>query len=331
MTPTDEAPQSAGDDPLAPRDFRVRTEAILEPRAFGQASDSAGPRDIPLQQLAVACREACEVAPPATDILQAEIDRLLQRTFTAEDGVTLADIQRLADEGLAVAMTGRMDGASSRFVRANRVLAESALGPLARSVAESLLWGREAVSETLAGRFEWAAEQMEAAFDHDLAAEDAGLELLLAHRIRLVHVRLRLDQTRGRFGEALLLGAGLLQYLERPSEPPCTSLRPAWRRGWRDHRGVIDAALAADLHRQIAEDQVALLAALEAKDGGAAAVELRRFSPDQPSQIGHWTRFQIARLEGDEAHRNEAARAVLTGGARPSAPLCASVAAAVLA
>jgi hypothetical protein len=89
---------------------------------------------------------------------------------------------------------------------------------------------------------------------------------------------------------------------------------------------VIEVRLAAELHRQIAEDQVALLAELEAKDMREAAVELRRFSPAQASQISHWTQFQIARLEGDETRRNEAARAVLTGGLRPSAPLCVSVA-----
>jgi hypothetical protein len=69
---------------------------------------------------------------------------------------------------------------------------------------------------------------------------------------------------------------------------------------------------------------------LEAKDGAKAAVELRRFSADQPSQIAGWTQFQIARLEGDEARRNEAARAVLMAGPHPSAPLCGSVAAALL-
>ena len=331
MTPTDEAPRSAGDDPFAPRVFQVRAQAIAEPRAFGQPSDGGGAREAPLEQLARACREASEAAAPATDILQLELDRLLKGTFTAEDRATLANVQRLADEGLAVAMTHRLDAAASRFLRANRVLEESALGPQARGLAESLLWGREAESETRAGRYEWAAELMEAAFDRDLVAEEAGLELLLADRIRLVHARLRLDRARGRFGEALLLGAGLLQYLERPDEPPCMSLRPAWRRGWRDHRGVIDAALAADLHRQVAEDQVAVLAALEAKDLAAAAIELRRFSPAQPSQIVHWTQFQVARLDGEAARRNEAARAVLAAGPRPSAPLCNSVAAAVLA
>jgi hypothetical protein len=326
VSPVDEAPQPSGEDPPAPLGYFVKVQAITEPRAFGQPADVAPPREILLQQLAQACRRASEAAAPATDILQTEIDRLLQQAFTPDERITLADIQRLADEGLAVAMTERRDGAASRFLRANRVLEESALEPKARSLAESLLWGREAESETRAGRYEWAAELMEAAFERDLAAEDAGLELLLGHRVRLAHARLRLDKARGRLGEALLLGAGLLQYLERPGEAPCDSLRPVWRQGWRDHRGVIEVRLAAELHRQIAEDQVALLAELEAKDMREAAVELRRFSPDQASQISHWTQFQIARLEGDETRRNEAARAVLTAGLRPSAPLCVSVA-----
>ena len=311
MSPVDEAPQPSGGDPPGPLGYFVKVQAISEPRAFGQPGDGAPLREIPLEQLARACREASEAAAPATDILQTEIDRLLQRAFSAEDRLTLDQIQRLADEGLAVAMTRHLDGAASRFLRANRVLEESALGPRARGLAESLLWAREADSETRAGRFEWAAELMEAAFERDLEAEDAGLEMLLAHRIRLAHARLRLDRARGRFGEALLLGAGLLQYLERPGEPPCESLRPAWRQGWRDHRGVIEATLAAEL---------------QAKDVREAAVELRRFSPAQTSQIAHWTRFQIARLEGDESRSHEAARAVLTAGLRPSAPLCVSVA-----
>jgi len=331
VTPTDESPLPTGDDPPAPRGIFVTVQASVEPRAFGQPSDGGGSRETPLEQLALAHRDAREPAAPAEDLLRTEIDRLLLRTFSPEDCATLADIQRLGDEGVAVAMTGRQDGAASRFLRANRAVEDSGLGPQARALAESLLWAQEAESETRAGRFEWAAELMEAAFDRDLAAEDAGLELFLAHRIRLAHARLRLDQARGRLGEALLIGAGLLQYLERPGEPPCASLRPAWRCGWRDHRGVIDAGLAADLHRQIAEDQVALLAALETKDVREAALELRRFSPEQPSQIAHWTRFQIARLDSDEVSRKEAARAVLTGGPRPSAPLCSSVAAAVLA
>jgi hypothetical protein len=309
----------------------VKLQAIGEPRAFGQPGDGGGSRDIPLEQLARAWRDAAEAAPPATDLLQTEIDRLVQSAFSPAECATLTDIQRLADEGLAVAMTQRLDGAASRFLRANRMLEESGLGPPARGLAESLLWAREAESETRAGRFEWADELMEAAFDRDLLAENAGLRPLLAHRVRLAHAHLRLDKARGRLGEALLLGADLLQYLERPTEPPCTSLRPAWQQGWRDHRGVIDTALAADLHRQIAEDQVAVLAMLEETDRKAVALELSRFSPEQPSQIANWTQFQIARLEGDAARRNEAARAVLTGGHPPSAPLCASVAAAVLA
>lgn len=325
MPPVDDAPQPSGDDPPTPRDYFVKVQAIAEPRAFGQPGE--GPRDIPLEQLALACRD---VEAPETDLLQAEIDRLLGTALSPADCATLTDIQRLADEGLAVAMTRRLDGAASRFLRANRILEDSALAPLARTLAESLLWAREAESETRGGRFEWASELMEAAFERDLVAEQAGLELLLAHRVRLAHARLHLDRARGRLGEALLLGAGLLQYLERPTEPPCASLRPAWRRGWRDHRGVIDAALAAELHRQIAEDQVAVLAMLETMDVRAAVLELRRFSPEQPSQIGSWIRFQIARLDGDEARRNEAARAVLISGPRPSAPLCSSVAAAVL-
>lgn len=330
MIPTDEAPQSADDDPLTPRAFHVRAQAITEPRAFGQRAEDAGPRENTLQRLALAWREAAAASGPEADLLQAHVDLLLGKTFRPEDCATLATIQRLADEGLAVAMTHRLDGAASRFLRANRVLEESSLEPQARSLAESLLWAREAESETRAGRYEWAAELMEAAFERDLEAEDAGLELLLAHRIRLAHARMRLDMARGRLGEALLLGAGLLHYLERPTEPPCTNLRPVWRQGWRDHRGVIDA-LAADLHRQIAEDQVVLLAMLEAKDGANAAVELRRFPPGGPSQVANWTRFQIARLEGDEARGNEAARAVLVSGPHPSAPLCGSVAAALLA
>ena len=331
MTPTNEPPLPAGDDPPAARRVFVKVQATVEPRAFGQPTDGAGSRDIPLEQLALTCRDAAGAAPPAADLLQTELNRLVRRALSPEDSATLADVQRLGEEGLAVAMTGRPDGAASRFLRANRLLEDGGLGAQARGRAESLLWAREAESETQAGRFEWAAELMEAAFDRDLAAEDAGLELLLAHRIRLAHARMRLDMARERLGEALLLGAELLQYLERPTEPPCTNLRPAWRRGWRDHRGAIAPALAADLHRQIAEDQVALLAMLEANDAKAAAPELRRFSPDQPSQIAGWIQFQIARLERDEAHRNEAARAVLTGGPRPSAPLCSSVAAAVLA
>jgi hypothetical protein len=278
----------------------------------------------------LACRDAAAPSAPTPDLLQAHIDRLLARTFSPSDCTALADLQSLADDGVAAAMTGRLDAAASRFLRANRLLEESGLGPQARSLAESLLWAREAESETHAGRYEWAAELMEAAFDRDLEAEDAGLELLLAHRIRLAHARMRQEQARGRLGEAMQLGAELLHYLERPGEAPCTTLRPAWRRGWRDHRGVIDA-VAADLHRQIAEDQVALLAALEAKDGPMAALEVRRFAPQQSSQIANWTLFQLARLEGDEARRNEAARAVLTAGPNPSAPLCASVAAALLA
>lgn len=325
MTPTDEAPQSAGDDPLAPRRLHGRAQVGAEPRAFGQPAEDT------LRRLALACRDAAATGEPPADFLQIHIDRLLGKTFSPEDCATLVNVQRLADEGLAVAMSGRLDGAASRLLRANRALEDGGLAPPARSLGESLLWAREAESETRAGRYEWAAELMEAAFERDLAAEEAGLELFLAHRIRLAHARMRLDMARERFGEALLLGATLLQYFERPSEPPCTNLRPSWRQGWRDHRGVIDPALAADLHRRLAEDQVAALAALEAKEGAKAAVELRRFSPGGSSQIAGWTQFQIARLEGDEGRRNEAARAVLMAGPNPSAPLCGSVAAALLA
>ncbi len=331
MAPIDEVSQPTDGNPLAPREIQLRARTIVEPRAFGQATDGDGLREVPLAQLALACRDAAATPAPTPDLLQAGIDSLVRRLFSADDAATLADIQRLADEGLAVAMTGRPDGAASRFVRANRVLEERALAPRARELAESLVWTREAESETRAGRFEWAAELMEAAFDRDLVLEEAGLELLLAHRIRLAHARLRLDASRGRHGEALLLGAGLLQYLERPAEPPCDSLRPAWRRGWRDHRGAVAPALAADLHRQVAEDQVAALAALEAREGPMAAVDLRRFAPAQLSQVAAWTLFHIARLEGHEARRDEFARAILIMGPRPSGPLCASVAAAVLA
>jgi hypothetical protein len=330
VTPTDEAQQHAGDGPLASRGAPARSQTIVEARAFGQAAEGPALREGALEQLALAGRDAAALAPAAPDQLQARIDRLLARSFSPQDCAILADLQRLADDGVAVAMAGRLDAAASRFLRANRMMEESALDPRARSLAESLLWAREAESETCAGRYAWAAELLEAAFDRDLEAEAAGLELLLAHRIRLAHVRMRLDRARGRLGEAMLLGAELLHYLERPTEPPGTNLRPAWRRGWRDHRGLIDA-LAADLHRQVAQDQVALLALLEAKDGAESAVELRRFSARQPSQVAAWTQFQIARLEGDEAARNEAARAVLTAGPHPSAPLCGSVAAAQLA
>lgn len=330
MTPTNESPLPAGDDPPAAHAGFVKVQATVEPRAFGQPTDGGGSRDIPLEQLALACRDAVGTASPAGDLLQPELDRLVREALSSEDCATLADIERVAVEGLEVAMAGRLDGAASRFLRANRLLDEAGLGAQARVLAESLLWAREAESEIQAGRFEWAAELMEAAFDRDLAAEDAGLELLLAHRIRLAHARMRLETARGRLGEALLLGAELLQYLERPTEPPGSNLRAAWRRGWRDHRGVIAPALAADLHRQVAEDHIALLAALEANDVRTAGLELRRFSPGQASQIAGWTQFQIARLAGDEARRKAAARAVLTGGPRPSAPLCSSVATAVL-
>jgi hypothetical protein len=330
VDPIDETPRPAADHPSAPSGLSPKAQPSAEPRAFGARAGGVAQRDMPLEQLARAFREGRHDAPAPADLLQTAIDRLIAKTLSPQDCAAVADIQRLADEALAVAFSGRLDGAASRFVRANRVLEDGALDSLARGLGESLLWVREAQAEAAAGRFSWADELLEAAFDRDLVAEEAGLDLLLAHRVHLAHTRMRLDQACGRLGEALLLGAGLLQYLERPAEPPCASLRPCWRRGWRDHRAAVDPMLTADLHRRIAEDQLAVLTALEAKDAGAAVAELRRFAPGGPSQIAHWTEFQIAGLEGDEARRNDAARLVLTAGPCPSAPLCSSVADAVL-
>jgi len=255
----------------------------------------------------------------------------VSEAFDASDRAKLTDIQILADEGLSRAEEGRADAAASRFLAANRIVELGGLASDARPLAEAILWAREGGSEACAGRFEWGVEMLETAIDRDLLCEHAGLEIMLIHRVRIAAERMRIERRRGRLGDALLLGAGLLHYLERPTEPPGAGLGPAWRIGWRDHRAVIDPALVSEAHRQIAEQQANFLAEFEARDAAAAVLQLRRFSSAQPSQAERWTRFQIARLEGDDERMNEATRAVMAAGPHPSAPLWRSVAAGVLA
>jgi hypothetical protein len=313
----------------APRQSGPKAEEIAEPRAFGERSrgGAAAP-----DELLLACRRAVETgeAAPAADLFQGQLDRLLIEAFDPGDCAKLTDIRDLADEGLSLAEEGRADPAANRFLAANRIVESGGMESDARTLAEALLWAREGGSEACAGRFEWAVEMLETAIDRDLLCEHAGLEIMLIHRVQIAGERMRLERRRGRLGDALLLGAGLLHYLERPTEPPGASFGPAWRIGWRDHRGVIDPALVMEAHRQIAEQQVSLLRDLEARDAAEAVQQLRRMSYGQPSQAEVWTRFQIARLERHEARLTEAARAILAAGPHPSAPLRRSVAVGVL-
>lgn len=330
MDSADEARRRALGRPSAPPQSGPKAEEIAEPRAFGERSHgaAAAPED-----LLLTCRRAVEnaEASPGPDLFRLHLDRLVAEAFDPGDRAKLTDIQNLADEGLFLADEGRADAAASRFLAANRIVETGGMGSDARTLAEALLWAREAGSEACAGRFEWGVEMLETAIDSDLLCEHAGLEIMLIHRVRIAGERMRIERRRGRLGDALLLGAGLLHYLERPTEPPGAGLGPAWRIGWRDHRGVIEPALVSEAHRQIAEQQVNFLGELEARGATEAVLQLRRFVPVQPSQAQRWTLFQVTRLEGDDERLNEAARAVMAPGPHPSAPLWRSVAAGMLA
>lgn len=252
-----------------------------------------------IDAVVAACRAGAALAVPRApqDLFNEILAQHMAAEFGADERCALMRVEQAGAAGLAAARRGALIAAEGHFQRAMTHLDAPRMSERAHRLADSMLCAQRAYFAFRRGEVAAAEALLARAADHDLWLERAcGLRILQAHRIQLLHNRMRIAVRGGHAMAALSLGCALLSHLE-------------------DGDLAIPAPLIAALHHQIALEQVAALHGMTTRD------DLCRLPACGNTQVGRWLAFQMS--DGD---RLRAAIPLLQSGPVPSMPLWRAVA-----
>lgn len=206
---------------------------------------------------------------------------------------SFARVEREGLKGVASARAGRHHRSRLHFCLARRHLLELSPDCFGRGLAESLLWAQEAYLEYRLSEWKRATALLQDAFLNDLRLQRHGsAELLIAHRLQILHNLLRVELRCRRLADAVRIGAATLAFIETLDPQAFATVADPWRRGW-DSTPTLPAPFVAEMHRQVASDVIAAVRLMrERRD----TRQLERFwsgsTPNlERTQIARWLSF----------------------------------------
>jgi hypothetical protein len=214
----------------------------------------------------------------------------------------------------------------AQFGAAKRTLAELGqaieLAPSrpTRLLAEAFAFAQEAYFLYAHGRHTEAIALLQQAFLNDLALEaNPALRTLVMHRVQLLHNVMRVDIRRRSWRTAVRFGHALLSYLEQPGCGQLMRLPAPWDRMWPDTLAAFPAEFVAEMHGQIARDQIKAVSHLSTGDGRADEFLEDLTGRDGNTQVGLWMRAKAGLASG--GFDDGALADLLARGPNPSLPI----------
>jgi hypothetical protein len=279
-----------------------------------------------LELLRSICNEHQDTSTPsaAIDWFGDHLEDHLKRTCSADELATFIAMQRLAFISLDLARHRLLQPARKHLIDAFRKSRRLQSGSILRRLASALLLAQMAYIFYRERRFDKALTCLSLSDVYD-ATVAVDLPSVVAHRLQIMHNRIRVFACAGRESEALVASLLLLTILEKPQNLP-VELRLFDLPFQVMDVVALPASLRSGLHAQIASDMVAIWAGASPtfRDGFIYSIRphpILRSAND--TQVANWMRFQCCHTSSRRQKIALAHRAIRRRD-RPSAPFLRS-------
>lgn len=207
-----------------------------------------------------------------------------------EQRLRLDRLHSVCAKGLFATRDGRLDTAVAYYGRAGELLEYLAGGTrLTWFLGVSTYEAGLAYLDFRRERVELARERLDRAMDADLELEQAGLPVMLMHRIQQGHNLTRMDLRLGQRAAAFELGGTLAAYMER-----CVDTLPFHRNwGYRSLQAVSRSMLRSMIHQIIAELAGHIVTGRAPEEEWLALVEAARLRQDPETAVSPQVQFAL--------------------------------------